>query len=307
MRPTTREVLQKADIAVANLQASGGYLNPEQANAFIDLVIDSPTLLREVRQVRMNSPQRLIEKVGFSSRILRAAPISGQALDAADRAAPTTEKIQLNTKEVMAEVHLPYDVLEDNIEREDFEATIMRHIADRVALDLEELLVKGDTSAADPYLALLDGVIAQASSHVIQPPTADTAMKKTRFRECIIAMPDKYLRSRREFRFWVSYDNEMIYRDTLADRETGLGDTMVEGYRPVWAYGIPVVPAAMVDNSYVIFTHPKNIVWGVQRQIQVETDKSIRERVYVIVVTMRIDMKFETEDAVVIMNGITNA
>ena len=56
-----------------------------------------------------------------------------------------------------------------------------------------------------------------------------------------------------------------------------------------------------------ILTHPQNIIWGVQRQISVETDRDIRARTYIIVLTLRVDMKFETEDAVVEINGINEA
>ncbi len=302
MKPSTREIFKKADIAVSNLVSSGGYLVPEQADRFLDLVIAQPTVLREVREVRMNAPQRLIEKVGFSSRILRPAPASGTYLDAADRAAPTTEKIQLSTKEYIAEVHLPYDVLEDNIEREDFEDTIMRKMAERVALDLEELIILGDTSSGDAYLATLDGVIASASSHVV---TSTGAMGKAALQKGLLAMPDKYLRNRSEFRFYVSVANDIKYRSEVADRETGLGDTILEGYRALYAYGIPVVPCALMPNDKIVLTHPKNIVWGVQRQISVETDKDIRARTYIIVLTLRVDMKIETEDALVVCTGVS--
>jgi len=41
------------------------------------------------------------------------------------------------------------------------------------------------------------------------------------------------------------------------------------------------------------------MIWGIQRQMSVEVDKIITERVFVIVMTLRIDFKFEEEEAVV--------
>lgn len=294
---STKEILKKADLAVADLQANGGYLNPEQADRFIDLVIDEPTILKEVRTVKMNAPQRKIEKIGFDSRILHVAPASGTALDAAKRSKPVTDKVELNTTEYIAEVHIPYDVLEDNIERGNLEDTIMRHMAKRVAIDLEEFLLLSDTASADPDLAVKDGLLKQATSHVVD--AAGALISKEIFKAGVKAMPSKYLRVRTDFRFWTSPDQETEYRDQLADRETSLGDMSLEGYRPVFAYGVPVVPAALMPSNTVLFTHPKNIIFGVQRQISVETDKDIRSRVYIIVLTLRIDFKYETEDAVV--------
>ena len=75
-----RSIIEKADIAVSNLVSSGGYLNTEQSDAFVRMIIDQPTMINQCRVVRMNSPKRKIEKIGFGSRILRAAPASGTAL-----------------------------------------------------------------------------------------------------------------------------------------------------------------------------------------------------------------------------------
>jgi len=307
MKPSVKEILEKTDIAVTNLSSNGGYLNPEQSDRFIDLVLNQPTILREVRTVRMSSPVRLIEKVGFDSRILRAAPASGTTLTAGERAAPTTSKVTLTTKELMAEVHLPYDVLEDNIEHSNFEETILRNMASRTATDLEELLITGDTASGDTYLATMDGLIKQATSHVVDVGGGSSAMGKAILKAGLLLMPDKYLRNRSAFRFWVSPANELHYRDEVADRETTLGDNTLEGFRPTYAYGIPVVSAALMPADKCILTHPQNIIWGVQRQISVETDRDIRARTYIIVLTLRVDMKFETEDAVVEINGINEA
>ncbi len=117
-------LLRKADLAIADLSTNGGVLNPEQGAAFIRVLIKQPTLIRVCRVVEMTAPIRKINKIGFGSRILRAATSAtaltqngsnGTALDG--RAKPTTSQIQLQTKEQIAEVRIPYDVMEDNIER----------------------------------------------------------------------------------------------------------------------------------------------------------------------------------------------
>ena len=98
----SRDIIAKADLAVANLISDGGYLNSEQANNFIDIVINQPTLLQTVRTVRMNAPKRKIEKIGFGNRILRAAPASGTALAEARRARPDLDMIELEIDISMA-------------------------------------------------------------------------------------------------------------------------------------------------------------------------------------------------------------
>lgn len=318
----TKQIIEKADLALVDL-ASGGALNPEQSNAFIRGLLVQPTLLKAARVVTMGSPQKNIDKIGFGSRIMRAANqgnVGSRALAAEDRARPNLGKIQLNTKEVIAEVNLPYEVIEDQIEQAglnlgtnapgnsgnpvsgQFKDTIMAMIAERAALDLEELALLGDTASADTYLALCDGYMKLAQDHVVDYGGA--TINKELFKLGIKAMPDQYLRNLAALRNYVSVNNEIEYRDSLSDRETGLGDTIIEGFRGVFGYGVPVEKVALMPASKGLLTVPNNLIMGIQRKISVEVDKDIRERVFIIVLTARVDFQIEETDAVVTYENI---
>jgi len=308
MKKSNRSIVDKADLAVSDLVSAGGYLNPMQAATFIRMMIDQPTLLNEIRVVPMNSPTMEINKIGFAERILRKAPTSGTALAASKRAKPTTDKVSLATKEIIAEVHIPYDVLEDNIERGRLEDTIMSLISERASLDLEELLLLGGTDDTDDYLELCDGMLVQATSHVVDYSATMPQITKEVFKAGIKAMPNKYLRNRPTMRFYTSPDAQVEYIDSIADRETALGDSRIKDKkfypRQEVAYGVPVVPAALMPNTNYLFTFPKNLILGVQRQIMIETDRDIRARVLIVVLTLRVDIKYEEEDAVVKCLGL---
>ena len=71
--------------------------------------------------------------------------------------APVTSTVELNAKEVIAEVNITYDTLENNIEKDGLQQTLMQMLAERAAVDIEELIVNGDVASSDPYLAQLDG------------------------------------------------------------------------------------------------------------------------------------------------------
>ena len=299
-----RELVEKAMITVSDLTSNGGYLNPMQANTFIRMLIDQPTLIKEIRTVPMNAPKMEINKIGFGSRILRVAPASGTALGATDRAKPTTDQVELTTSEVIAEVHIPYDVLEDNIERGRLEDTIMALIAERASSDLEELLIRGNTGSSDAYLAMKNGLLQKASSHVVDYSATAPNISKGIFKAGIKAMPAKYRKAKKNMRFYVSDDAEVEWRDSLADRQTPLGDRKIVSANPEPAYSVPVIPCSYMYDHSAIFTYPKNIIWGVQRQIMIETDRDIRTRVIIVVVTLRIDFQYEEEDAVVKITGL---
>lgn len=307
---SNQELARRADLALADLATNGGLMSPEQTEMFIDMVVEQPTILKQVRTVKMGAPTRKISRLGFQNRILTAASQTGGASDAggntryvtsANRSKPTTSQIELVTKEVIAEVRIPYEALEDNIEGQNFENRVIGLIAERAAIDLEELALAGDTASGDPYLALLDGYLKQATVNVVDHLGAQ--INATMFTNGALAMPQKYLRNLAPLRNFVSTANHIKYRANLAARATGYGDSMLTTSAPIYAAGIAVEAAPMLsasnNGSRGLLTHPQNFIFGIQRQVQIETDKDIRSREIIIVLTARVDFQVDDVNAVV--------
>lgn len=310
---SNQNLIHKADLALSDLATNGGLLNPEQTDKFIQTLIESPTVLNRSRVVSMAGPQKKINKIGFGSRILRRAT-SATALDAGDRAKPDLGQITLNTKEVIAEIHLPYDVLEDNIEGGNISAamgssagglqnTLVALLGNRAALDLEELALLGDTSLQnDSYLALTDGFLKLGSKHIVD--AQGSSLTKDVFKQAIKAMPDKYLRVRSDLDFFVSVDNETEYRDTVANRVTGLGDAALVNASAMSVFGSPITAAPLMPNEFGIYTNPNNLIFGIQRRVNIEYDKDIRARKFIVVLTARVDFAVEEPDAIVTIKNL---
>jgi hypothetical protein len=311
---TNQEVIQKADLALSDL-ATAGKLNPEQTDRFIRTLIDQPTLLASIRTVAMGAPQMNINKIGFGSRILRPA-VSATALPDADRSKPDLGKVQLETKEVIAEVWIPYDVIEDNIEKGNVNVplqtgagglhqTIVDLIAERAALDLEELAIRGDTAnLTDTYLALQNGYLKLATANAVN---VGGAFDKAAVKQALKTMPTRYLRNRPSLIHYVSVDNETEIRDQYGSRMTALGDQQVQGTLPVYIYGSKVDAVALMPGDVGLFTDPMNLIFGIQRNIMIEYTKDIRARVFIIVLTARVDFQIEEVNAVVKYTGITGS
>lgn len=296
-----QEVINKAEVTIGTLK-TGGLMNPTQSSTFIRMVQNAPTLLQDARVIPMDSDAQKIEKIGFGQRILRPG-VEGKAVPANDRVAPTTSTVELNAKEVIAEVNITYDTLENNIEGDALQNTIMQMLAERAAVDIEELILNGDTSSSDTYLAQLDGIRKQATSHIVD--VAGEPLTRQVFKQGYKAVPPKYLRVPQEFRFYSSPGQEVEWKDKVADRQTNLGDAAVQGGLSS-AFGVPVKGIANMqpydadgtDVSDILLTHPKNIILGFSRNIRIEVDKDIRNRKFIIVLTAKLDSKFEEEDAV---------
>ena len=300
------ELSQKADFALSELTSNGGVLNPEQNDTFIRLLIDQPTKLRNVRTVPMNTPVMKLNKIGFGSRILRVAPqgtapyqqdsgANNRWLAATDRSKPVTSQITLTTNEVMAEVRIPYEVLEDNIERGGMADTVLALIAERAALDIEELLILGDTASGDPYLALQNGILKRITSNVVDAAGGSIAVAT--FNNLKKALPTKYRRNLPSMRYFSSMDRESDYRVAVSSRGTDLGDSILTSNAPLPVLGVPLQSAALMPNSNIVFTDPQNIIFGVQRNVRIEQDRDIRAREIIIVLTARMGIQIEQEDA----------
>lgn len=314
------ELVKKADWALTDLDTNGGSLEPEQAASFIRKLIVQPTILRNVRRQVMVADTMKLPKIVFAGSIMKdaasLAPV-GSALAVGKRSAPTTSQVILTAKELIGEVRLNYDIIENNIELGNIgqmnevngtessggiKDTILDLIAGQVAQDQERLLLHGDTLSADDLLVNQDGILKLATSNVVDFGSA--SISKDLFKQGLQTLPDQYHQNLTALRHYVSVDKEIAYRDSLANRETGLGDANIQGTSPVFGYGVrveklPTLSLEAAGEAQGLLTDPRNIIWGIQRDIKIETDKDITTREVIIVVTMKVALALEEEEAVV--------
>lgn len=299
-----RSLLQKADLALADLLADGGLLEPAHAMKFIRLMIDDAVIMKLATVKPMKAQKDKIDKIQFGAPILRAGS-EATALPEADRAKPTTSDVELDAKLFKAEVRLSNEVLEDSIERNSLKQTVMQLMAERLSTDMDDTIVNSDTASATPRLAQFDGLLKQATTNIVD--AAGSKLTRSVLRDTLRTMPTEFRKNKKALRYLTSSNAEIDYRDSLADRGTDLGDRMVQSEAPVGYSGIGVLDVPLfpedltggADKTNVILADPKNLTVGIWRQIRLETDKLISEGVMLIVATMRFDFKYAHEPAVV--------
>jgi len=300
---SNRTLLEKADLALADLTAGGGELLPAQAQKFMRLLIKQSVLMQMATVVPMASPKHQLSKIKFGSRILRPGQ-EATALTAAERARPDLSFLELDAKLFKAEVHLSDEVLEDNIERGELRQTILEMIAEAAGRDMEEVIINGDTASADPFLATMDGLLKQATSHIVD--AAGVAINKNLLRDMLKSLPSEYLRDKKQMAFLTSVDAELDYRNTLADRATVGGDRFIEEDTPALYSGVPVKPVPLFpenlgqasNRTVALLCNPKNAHVGIWRQIRLESFRDVSAGVLRVVATLRFDAKFAEEPGV---------
>ncbi len=298
-------LLQKADLVLNDLLTDGGLLQPSQAKRFIRIMIEESKLLGSVQMVPMKGPKHLLENSRFATRILRPGN-EATALAIGDRAKPDLGKVELSSELFKAEVRLNNEVLEDSIERGELRNTIMTQMGEAIARDWEEVVIQGNTAggfASNDPRNVLDGILKQAVTNLVAGGSVSLA--KAVLRDMQKSMPNEFLRNKTKLRYFTSMDAEVDYGDSLGDRATIGGDAWLARDIPLAYKGIQVIPIPKfpedlsTDETNVILTDPKNIAVGIQRKIKVETDKDISAGELIIVVTLRGDVKYEFEKAVV--------
>lgn len=302
---TEKQLIRKADNLAADLRANGGMLNADQTTRFIKKLMSEPTIINVARTVTMKSDTLNINKVGIGERLLHAAT-PNTALGAGQRKKPTTSKVPLVCKEVIAEIRLDYETIEDNIEGEDFVTTVLDLVAQRAAVDLEELIIQGDTAVAgtDAYLGLFDGLVKRVTSNVM-----DATLDPLNSRMCrdVIKMLDpKYRQRRSALRWLLTPDDAEDLIHTISQRQTNLGDAALTGDAALRLAGIGGTPAAMLPEKTMFLTDPKNLIVGIRRRITLESERLISERQLKFVLTSRVAFNIEEEEAIVKVINIGN-
>jgi len=304
-----KNLMAKADLEVSDLIADGGYLLADQSKKFIVDAIKQSVVLKMIKVEGIKSHTKMIPKVGLNGRVLRPGT-SGVALSAADRAKPVTDEVTLTTKLMKGEIRLNDETLEDQVEGGQFKTTVMNMMTEQVALDLDELTVNGDTTSTDTFLAQFNGLLALATSHVVNAGTVPLA--KSHLKAALKAMPSQYNRNRAQQRFMTSEDGELDYRDYLADRSTALGDKLIQDDSAL-RYGnrailpIPVFPDNLgiaTDCTNVLLTDPKNAYFGFYRKVKIDTDRDITTGEWIMVATVRCGLQYVEEDAVVKITNV---
>lgn len=307
MRRWQKSRVAKAQVNLDMMTTASGVLLPSVARKFMDYTVDNSRLMGMVTVVPLKAPKQRTSKITMPGRVMRPGK-EGTALAAADRASPNFAKVEHDAQLFKGEIELTDEALEDNIEGEQFKDTVIRALGTAWANDTEEVVIRGDKTSSDDLYAQFDGVLKLATSNVSD--AGGQKLSRVVLRDTLATMPEVYRRNKKILRYLTSSNAELAYRESLANRNTSLGDLAIGavgggvqtvGYATIPVEEIPLMPentGSGGDKTNIILCDPTNIEIGIWRRIKMKWAEDIRKGVIFCVITVRMDVVLQHEPAV---------
>lgn len=330
------DLLQKVIVSteIGN-PAGSGLLSAEQSDRFIDYMWDATVLGDQVRTIRMRANEIELDKIGVGQRLLRGAT---EAVDTGENQGVIFSKISMTTKKLRLDWELSTETLEDNIEGESLEDHIARLMATQAGIDLEDLAINGDRSSTDPTLRVFDGwrKVAlegneEGAAHVIDH--GGKGIDRPLFNRALKAMPRKFMQQRSNLRFLtgsgviqdylfsLTESNSPNYIEAVGQNIIANGDvvpTGAAGFTTGSAYGVRFQEVPKFDefrlgtysgatgeqHADVWLVDPKNLIWGVKREIQVFREFKPKKDTIEYTMYTRCGVGVENTDAFIVVTNV---
>lgn len=263
----TKQFVNKSSVITPASFTASAALSKEEADRFIDYVVDQSFLKNNARIERMNAPTKTIAKVGIGQKILKPAK---SAIDPGNTVSIVTDQLTLETKEIIAIAEISDDSLEDNIEGDAFVDHLMRMIASQAANELDFMCMYGNRidnpNEATDILQLVNGwfTIARKQGHVLNArdtglfKDADGYIDPKKLSKVVKTLPNIYRGNKGNLRILVADDIYQDYNDYLGARAVSTADPYLLGVGRLTYSNIPISAVSLLPVD-----RPVEVVGGV--------------------------------------------
>jgi hypothetical protein len=276
----------------AVLSSTGGQLAPEDAEEFIDSVVDKSAFLGKITTTPMDASTAYIDTIAIATRQFRAAVEATLAATAQTvNFSATIPRRTLTPVEVILAPDISYTFLHENIEREAAEQKIMGMVVKAFKNDMVDLSVNGDGSTAS-FLSINTGwiVLAEADSAVNDADCSGLGPSDA-LDLILEALPEEY-DGMDGLAFCCSRKFRRKYRRELASRDTQLGDMAQVEAGDIDFEGIPLEVVYRWPTASVMLTPLENLHIGISKQMTVEKMLQPRKQVIEYTITAKFDSEY---------------
>ena len=171
--------------------------------------------------------------------------------------------------------------------------------------DLADLIINGNIFSGDPFLSINDSIILRSvGDNDVQTgnfAANDALSGKAGVLAKIKAKMSNYWKSDpTQLAFFMSPNNEEIYRNEVGEKYVALSGTVTENKRIPYQ-GSNVIPVGPMGDDVIIFTNPKNIKLGInKRYMRLGRFLNERKRCVELTLTSKADWNYAVGTAMVI-------
>ena len=317
-------VIEKATIDGTSLPNS--ILNSQQANRFIDLVVDQSSLLKAVRTIRIDHPTGEINKMDLGSIVSEGAGTTTTATTHT----PSESVVNYASVKYRSAFDLSTDFVEDNIEGGSVRDTLLNMFTKRIGTDAELAAIEGDDGLAtgdgetqeNNLLGANDGwkaILAAKTPALQQIDAAGAASSRKLFYKLKRGIQRRYRVARPDYRWLVPpsvYDKWELDEGEQNDGAEGQVRTRQQGKVGRNPFGIPQIEVplmpedlaygtAVSDATQLWLSPLMNFLWFIQRDITIEWDRIPRQDKWEVTIHWRADVEVENEEMVVLAKNVS--
>lgn len=323
-------------VEVSSLASS--VLQPEYFTQFVIELIRPRTILADARMMEMTSPRANIDRTGITGNILHK-PTEGQALyaigsDPTDNGNGSGQvdfkQNQLNAQVYGAQISIDDEAMRRNIERQNFQNTLLSLMGNAAGMNMEAVLVFGDTvnsayssaiGNSDAYLISNGWIVKTPASQMIYGVAHGSTYNSTNntagdfdgsdIQATLQAMlekyPKPYLTNRADLRYYLPWDLYDGYVNQAIERIGGVADlALTTDWTPIYK-GIPLVFAQVLDDQVGVsafgqvacLVNPDNLVYGIFHQVTIEPWRVPIAATTYFALRVEFDCHYENENVVV--------
>ena len=295
--------ISKADISTA----TGGQMEPEELQSFIDTGVEQVAVLNEEFEVvEVTASKMNMDIMDLAEENMRKGE---EGVEVTTPRGINISRRTLEPTEVTVYYRITDKFLRRNIMRQGAESVINSRFSKQYMVDAFNLSLNGDTSlnANDyPFHSINDGIIvkALADDDVNDEITfADADKLSAIFASMLDAMPEKHS-DEDMLRFYLAPSLYKKYQREMAGRNTTLGDQMSVAKNGLYYEGVKLVKFSKLKNDKIMLTKSKNFQIGYGLTMTVESERNIKARARDYVIAGELDANYALSEALILAKKV---
>jgi len=309
--------------AIDETSLPNSVLNRQQADRFIDLMVDTSVLLKRVRVRRVNHNKGEVNKLDLGTIVTEGAHTTSKATTRT----PSESVMTYDCVKYRSAFDLKSDFTEDNIEGANIRNTLMSQFTKQIAIDSEMAAIEGDDSlttgdgqsSANNLLGVNDGYSVILNAQVPSEQKVDAggdAPSKALYYAMKRAIPARYRIAKPNYVWILPSGPADKWTLDWSDRETQGGDVALSRGTVPGPWGIPMLEVPLMpedlsigttgsDGSEIWLTPLENLVYFIQRDITIEWDRKPHQDMWEVTIHFRMDVEIENPDMVVMATNVS--